>query len=518
MANPTRLQIEASFNLPKYKVELDHAGSYYTLNNDHITEVTGDILSNGNNLNGISFGTYVEPKATVKVLRRNVLNVSLSDGYESSYWIKRKIRISQAFDTSDYIPMFVGIIDSYTIDGEILTYNIIGVLEFVRNTKIYTEATYNRPIASATSASSIENPATIGYAGGTINRILWESGGRPIEQRLLVYADADAKFWYSCEQSLFNPEWTWIAGENLVDELFMLARSSGGQIYQDVNADGVAVIRFVQPLTIASREGYTSYYNFDASKYTSFSKTLSGVETVSTVRCNFKSRRLYVMQNVYEDTTPKFLRTGETKTFDLSMQLPVYEYGVIDAGSVKAFAGHNNTAVTLSVTVTHKTAAKVSLSIYNNIGYPVTINSIVIKGRPLAVQEEGMVTYGSDIPVQDLEDNPYIQSYSHAMRLCRMVYDFYSEYRPTITLRGCIYDTDRYVGEVVQVANNDNVYYNGATFVQDVGYYRIISINHANTGSSMDITLVSLADLPQRPLMYIVDETYINTDVRLISY
>lgn len=516
MTEPTRLQIEASFNEPKYRVELDWGGTYYQVPDDHVIDISGNVRSSGSSFNGLSFGTYVEPSASVTVFRRLVMPLNVA--YDNTGWIKRKVRISQAFATSLYVPVFIGVIEQIDISGEEITFNIVGLLEYVRDTKLYTAATYNRPIATRTTTISIEDPTVGGYAAGTINRILWEAGGRPLEQ---ITTYTSALFYYSCEQSIFSPQWTWIAGENLVDELFMLARSSGGQIYEEVatvGGVGVPVIRYIQPLTIADTSTYGSIYNFDSSKYEGFRKTYSSVEKVSTVRCNFTQRRLYVMQDVYSDTTPRMLRVGEVREFDLEMQLPVFEYETINSKVIKAYTNHNNRAVTLPVSVVRQNASRVTISVTNNTGYLATVNGIVIRGRPLAVEEEGLVTYGSGTPVQDIEDNPYIQSYGHALRLTRMVYDFYSQYRPIITLTDSIYDPDRYVGEIVQVFNEDNVVYDGTSFVQDTGFYRIIGITHNDTGASMDIELVSIAGLPDRQDMYIVDTVYSGSDTRLISY
>lgn len=521
MANPTRTQIEAAFNIPKYKVELEWSGTFYTVPDDHVVEISGNIRSSGSNFNGLSFGTYVEPSASVTLFRRYVISADALRSYDNTGWLKRKVRISQSFDTSDYIPIFIGVIEGFEINGEELTFNIVGILEYVRDVKLYTGATYNRPIASRTDAASIENPATLGYRAGTINRILWEAGGRPLEQRGVNYSDTDATFWYSLEQSLFSPQWTWIAGENLVDELFLLARSSGGQIYETVynaGGTGVPVIRYVQPLTLADSSFYASFYNFGADKYSGFKKTYSGVEKVSTVRCSFTQRRLYRMQEVYKDDTARFIRAGEVKEYDLEMQLPVFEYETINSNVIKAFTNHNNRTVTLPVTVIRQNASRVTISVNNTSGYPATINSIFLRGRPLAVEEEGLVSYGSGTPVQDIEDNPYIQTYGHALRLTRMVHDFYSSYRPIITLTDSIYDPDRYVGEIVQCANDDNVIYSGGSFIQDTGLYRIIGITHSNTGANMDIELVSIAGLPDRNDMYIVNTVYASGDTRLISY
>jgi hypothetical protein len=521
MAAPTRPQIESTVVLPHYKVEIELEGVYYTIDTDDISDISGDIRSTGSTVNGLAFGTYTEPSGQVAIYRRAVLDTgSATLAYDDTAWILHRMRISQAFDTSDYVPIFVGVIQSFDVDDMLITFRLISVLEYVRNTKIYTGATKNRPIATKTTISSEEDPTQPGYTAGTINRILWEAGGRPFAQ----YTDvtfSDAVFWYDCEQSIFAPQYTWLSGENLVEELFTLARSSGGQIFQEVRSiagEGVPVIRYVQPLTLADLSTYASVYNFSADTYGSFRKTTSGMEVASLIKSTFTQRREYVLQEIYNDSTPKNLRAGETKEYDFETQLPVFSYEAITAANFRASRNHDNRLVDVSFTVVRQTATRITVEFENTESYPITIHEVKIKGVPLAVEEEGIVTYGSGEPVLELEDNPYIQSYGHALRLCRMVYDFYSQYRPIITLSNAIYDPDRFIGEIVQCINNDTDVWNGIMWVDNTVYYRIIGIRHSNAGATMEFTLVPIDNIPNRQDMYIVDETYISTDVRLLSY
>ncbi len=66
MANPTRPQIEATFALPKYKVEiLNHAGVWFTILNARVAAISGNTDSTSNANNGLAFGTPADPAASV---------------------------------------------------------------------------------------------------------------------------------------------------------------------------------------------------------------------------------------------------------------------------------------------------------------------------------------------------------------------------------------------------------------------------------------------------------------------
>jgi len=124
MTLPTRAQITRSFNQPKYRVEMEWNGVFYQVPDDHVVEISGSMISNGNIQNGLSFGSYVEPSASVTVFRRFVIHPSVGNGYDHALWINKRVRIYQAFETSAYKPIFVGVISSYSINGEELTYDI----------------------------------------------------------------------------------------------------------------------------------------------------------------------------------------------------------------------------------------------------------------------------------------------------------------------------------------------------------------------------------------------------------
>lgn len=107
-----------------------------------------------------------------------------------------------------------------TIDE--LTFTCEGFAALLRNTKAYSPAFHRRPIATKTTAASVEDPDEPAYQAGPINWLLWQAGGRPVEQDSNPTYVSEASFWYSCDHALLAPDWTWIAGENAWDEALKL--------------------------------------------------------------------------------------------------------------------------------------------------------------------------------------------------------------------------------------------------------------------------------------------------------
>src|SRR5262249_45006677 len=133
----------------------------------------------------------------------------------------------------------------------------VGASAFAQPTKAYSGLFVLRALFTKTSASSIEDPANGSYAAGVGNYGLWQAGGRPYEQS---GSYPSASFYYSCDQAVLCPPFSWLAGEDAWAELQKLAQAAGGQLYQ--NTLGTVVYR--QPLAIVAN---TPTYPFDESVY-----------------------------------------------------------------------------------------------------------------------------------------------------------------------------------------------------------------------------------------------------------
>lgn len=512
MPAPTRPQIEANYNLPKFKVEVFTPASVWVeLTNALITSISGSVDST-TSVNAMSFGSPSEPRATLEIEDyAPYLIYKLS----SPIWINRQIRISFGFDTSDYVPAFYGIIKTISKSNEMVQLTLGGVEEFIRKIKLTSPIYFRKPAATKTTIASIEDPANFSYAAGAINYALWNAGGRPYEQKDINYfeVEADWRFWYSLEQSIITPEYIWFSGDNTLDELYTLARATGGQLYQGVNG----VYHYSQPLSFGDVSGYGGvYFTFTDDFFDGYEENIAATELVGTVKLTFSQRFIQPDEIIIEDKVRRLFTPSESNVIELSPSAPIWSYnGIIPydpvtaQNTIKAVL-LTNEAVTPTIGAVVYDSTKISLGIINpSATTSMLIHSITITGRTLKVGEDMTVSYGSELPVVIIENNPYIQNKDHATRLARMIFDFYNDPKPIITLNNVIYDPDRFVGELVKL---------NSMFRNDGAVYRIIKLSHENIGTSMSVSLVDVSNLPTRANMFIIGTAYSAGDTRQLSY
>lgn len=521
MAAPTRAQITGSSGhiKPLYKVDWLDGTTWRTLQDEHIVSVNGAIQSTGNIDNGLAFGSQTNPSASITCTRETDTAFG-GDPIGHDDMLLQKMRIRFAWDTSDYLVVFKGVVNNIEYQNDIVTFNLVGLLEYARTTKLYTPVYYAKPIATATTLTSIENPATGGYNAGLMNRILWEAGGRPYEQEGVTYTEgvAGCKFFYSLQQSTATPDWSWVGGEDLIDELYALARAGGGQLYQDTSG----VIRFANQLSFGDATGYSVHFVYNDSMYASYSATRNSVEYVQKVTATYTERQLDATQEIFSDTSPKILMPSQTKEFIFEPQLPIYEYidVAVDtfASNLKATYITGNAQVNLTINSVTTSATRITASITNSAAIPVLIHSVKINGRPLGAVEDKTISVGSGTPERILESNTYVQSEPHAKMLCQMIYDFYIGANPIVTLQDALYDPDRYVGELVQIHSTWNQIWNGSAYIDNNNLHRIIGIAHDNTGQKMTLTLVDVTGVPNFSDMFIIGTVYAGADVNSLGY
>lgn len=516
MANPTRLQIEATFAKPTFRIEvltptLDP--EWLIVNGARVITASGESAST-DNTNGVAFGSPSTTSATIQLEDYAIVGYN---AFSHPSWIGENMRVSFGFDTSDFVIMYQGPIISIDKDNETVTIQLGSALNYLKDTKIHTPVYYRKPAATRTTAISVEDPEDVNFVGGMINMAFWYSGGRPYEQKDTVYTetDPDWKFWYSCEQSLITPDFSWFSGENLQDEVFNITRATGGQLYQDMRG----VIRYVQPLSFGDTTNYLTHYRFTETVYDGYAEHIDAKERVGRISLTYTPRRIEPEQQILEDTTPRFFAPNETKDIELTPNNPIWDYiGLIPNNTITAVntmqaSLFDGRSITPGVNDITKNAQQVIISIWNSDLYsPMLLSSITIKGQPLGVTEDQTVVYGTDIPERQIENNPYVQNQAHAERLARMIYDFYVEGKPIITLSNCIFDPDRYVGEIVQLTSQYNLTYDTNAL------YRIIRIAHQDLGTTMQVELVHVSNLPNRGQMLIIGQTYSDSDIKYLSY
>lgn len=508
MASPSRAQITANVALPTYSVEIDQGSGYVTISGAEVLSISTKLQTTNNIDNGFAFGTIATAGTTI----------TINDSVVLSSWQLAKIRINYGFDTSDKVVAFEGVITKRQRQSRLYQYECSGFDFLIERTKIYTDIFYRRPIATNTTALSIEDPDDGSYRAGLLNTIMWRSGGRPYEQPALS-TDPDFKFWYSFDESIVKPRWSWISGENAWEEAYRLVRAAGGQLYQDV--DGV--IYYQQPLTFGYVTSGATLYEFTSNTFETIQEDASTVENVNTIKASFIERVLQPMQKVYDSSTPYLIPDASIEfPTVLEMQYPVYAYGnninstdiISSKEPIKAVYLDGRDATDdytdLTVAVDTNEAQRLTLLFDNQTGEPVVLTKIVIPGRPITAGSEGIASYtnGTGAELQ-MEDNLYIQSYAQAYRLVRMIYDFYHTNRALITLGNVGYDPDRYLGEVVEITFSE--------WSLSHTRHRIIALEYMN-GSLMNVTLAPIAGLVTREDVFIVGTTYNNGDLKQVSY
>jgi hypothetical protein len=508
MTMPTATQIEAPVALPTYKVELYLSGVWTDVSAD-IVDVDGDYTLTGSSDDGVGFGLAPAPTQRVTFAREALTRA----------WDNTPVRISLGFAGTNPVH-FVGLIDAveqHELGGE---WRASGYQELIRAApEIRSPLLYRRPIFTATSASSLENPDSAGWAGGLGNLILWRAGGRPYEQSATY---PTALFYYSTQTAIMAPEWTWVNGGDAAGVLDELCRAAGGVIYQDREG----VIRYQEPMTYASGTP-AIHYTDDVSAASSATRVASSLaqygtirrsaqtrrQVVDQVRCAFTARRLQGVQRVYQDATPRLIEPGAGVTLALDLSLPVYRVSRVEATAYTLRSTRAVMSSELTVTVASFTAQQIIVLFVNTLTEAIGISEIAAYAMPLVAMEEGTASYGTPGTrprSATVPDSAYIQTKSHADRLCRMYYDWYSSARPVVELGGCGYDPRRVLGEIVSLTNDPL----DLTAVS----HRVIGYTVSRTGVAMDLRLVSVAGLPTEADFFVLGTTYADGAVRQLVY
>ena len=470
-----------------YDVEQKASGSWAAIADSAIRSVETTGETSGSEDNPAGFGDQAIQHATITMLRS-----------AATFALPRTpVRITFT-RTATSAKSFTGFVQSYGGDLDTVRLECQSVIEDLpnRTKNLYSPLYYRRPPATKTTASSVEDPAGGGYAAGLINWILWQAGGRPYEQAG-SYPTAD--FYYSLEQAIRAPDWSWIAGEDGWSECLRLARAVGGQLYQ--GADGV--IYYKQPLTMIG----TAAYTFTSSVYADIEEEGRTGEYAATITCSYTPRFLYPTQEVINDTTYRVVEAGASLTIDLEPRWPLYSV-VLDGGTLKDkniiatfFDGqlasyHATTGFTVVTTVY---AMRITIVVTNNSSRNMQISKITILGVPVAAGETGTVTVGSGKPTKQLEDNIFVQNGAHAKALASMALSFYGAARTIRAVKDCPYDPDRVVGETVGLTASQ-LSLSGAAHV-------ITRIETGDTGARATYQMLDVTGLPALADYWLVKST-----------
>lgn len=498
MAAPTRAQIESYHPLPKYRIAVHNGSTFVDIPDSEILSISGTNETINNRENALTFGDAVITELTFTAIDTVSIPVN---------WLRAAIWVYLTFDTADDMPAFYGYIVKRQRSKNVYTFTCEGILQVrINDIKLHTELFYRKPIATKTTISSIENPDDANYVGGLINEVFWRSGGRPLAQSGTYPGNM---WYYECDNALLTPEWAWIAGENVPDELYRLARAGGGQIYQ-TNRN---VIKYVQPFRFNLGSTFVIRDNY----YGTYTESESALNYVATVRVPYTPRVIESEQIVYDDTTPRLIGPLGNIALEASPQQPIYQWDsrlntvstITNSGIITAY-DPMNLPITPNLTIQNLDAQRVKFVITNPVNRPIVVTKIQFAGQPLVAGEQQTSIYNAgNTPELNVEDNPYIQSKPYAEQLARMVYDYHANIKPIITVDDCIYDPDRYVGETVTFIS---------TFYNVSGLYRIIGLRHDLTGVKTQLSLVSVSGIVNQNDVFVVGSSYSAGDTRRVSY
>lgn len=504
MTMPTAAQIEAAVAQPTYSVELYVGGSWVDVSDD-VVSVDGDYSISAASSDGIGFGIADAPTQTI-VYSREQIGVAERD---------TPIRVKLGFEGTNPTH-FLGTISAVDEDETGGSWTATGFADLITAApEIRTALLYRRPIFTATTATSNETAAG---GAGLGNIVLWGAGGRPLEQSATY---SSALFYYSTETAIMAPEWTWANGGDAASLLDELCRAAGGVLYQDE----AGVVRYQEPFSYGAGSSVV-HYTDDASAASAATRVASNLaqyadmrrswdargSVVDVVRCAYVARRLQGVQQIYRDTTPRLIEASSSVTITLDLTLPCYRVSAVKAVGYTLRSARAVTAAELTVSIGTTYAQQVSVTIANTLTETVGVSEITLNGQPLVAMEEGTTSYGTAGTrprSYAVPDSVFIQSKSHADRLCRMYHDWYSAPRPPVTFTAG-YDPRIEAGDVITVTNS--------VLGISAEQYRIASKSPGNTGIQMEIVASPLTGLPVSSDFFVLGTTYGDSDQRQVSY
>lgn len=479
-------------------------GAGYVDISAYVLAIDGD-FSTQNAGNGIGFGDSSQAACTITI-DPNATGTPLS--LTTLALVPIKVQFTVDANTAYG---GAGVIVDWQQTQDTIELHLTGFQKLISTVRVYSPLFYRRPIATATTGSSIEDPTSGSYAGGALNFVLWSAGGRPYEQSGTY---PTATFYYSLSQAPIAPKYSWVAGEDGWAEALRLVVAAGGQLYQ--RPDGV--IQYTSALSLA---GGSSVFALDIDSFGSISRKGSAADVVAAFTCEFVPRFPAGLQAIVSDTAPRVVAVGQTLTIELVPQYPIVQGSLETAGGggtqllaeAISATSYDGTQIVQGSGYTHTltvTAQRIVLTITNAGTLPFTIERITLRGVPLVPGEAGTVTIGSGNPTQTIAQSAYIQSRSHAQRLARMALAFYSVPRPIITASGVLYNPTLQIGMA------------GTLTVSEWGLssapVAILGMQHSETGATVDLDLVETSGLPAMNSYFKVSASSQSGLTKLIGY
>jgi hypothetical protein len=514
---PTPAQIEKDVALPTFTVEILPGTAWVDVSAD-VVEVSGDYRVSAGTGDGIGFGLAENPTQRIRIA---------PEAYDYD-WDRVPVRISLGFEDDNALH-FLGLIEARSESDPAGEWEAIGYQELIRTAgELRTPLYKRRPVFTATTASSIEDPEDVAYSAGLGNHILWHAGGRPLEQSGTY---PDPLFYYSCQQAILAPEYTWLNGGDPASALDELCRVAGGVVYQDQ----AGVVRYVEPFQLATGATVLHYTDAegaadeatriadDLRQYGSIRRTARGRRTApDVVRASFIERSAQTTQVVYQTDAPRVtdqeeptIGPSDTAFVTVDLDRPCLE--VSEARVVVGVLGTPDEAdeADYTVLVTLLAAQRAVIAVENTGSDTLVLYRVELRGRPLVAADEVTVSYADTVLLPryrelTIPDSVYLATRGHAERLTHLYWDLYHEVRPVVELGGCGFDPTLELNAGVLLTN--------ARLGITAAEYRVIGIRAGRTGVSMDLTLAPTAGLPQDADFFILGTTYSGGDTRQLSY
>lgn len=464
-----------------------------------------------------------------------------------------------------YKTTFAGILKTRAESFTELTFQAAGFLDILNLKKISTPLLRWSPVATKIPDSlgtaqqnlallNTQNPAN--YRVGVINSILWEIGGRPYKYKNVYdqnLAQPKPKFYFDCDASLMNPEWIWFNYDNLLNDLELLCRASGGVLFQ--NTQGIVQYQNVYGIRAGTQ------INLKDSDYSSLSFGESRLEPYSRLMMTFTPRFLSGSQEVFSDTLDEILVGPQVVSKVIEFQKPVaYLLNKTVSGQLAdTLVSTQYQKTTELVQATSPSLSKVpvyfridpyvdwylpkytfagTLGVFNEgrdtnrlpsqsakiymtqsgvySDYTIFLNNLKLFGR--ALEPSKTQNYIADISSSGvysgfrelkLNDNPYVQSYQEAERYVTIAQYLIANPRDVITLEGVSSAKSLELGSLINLSS---------TLMQVSGLYKVTGLRYDNSGSSAQVTLISAGDLIQRSSVYIVGSGYASSETKYLGF
>lgn len=530
---------------------------------------------------GVTLGRIAPPQATL-VLVKQAFNVFINRQYN---WRLANVLVMYSVNNLDYYPAFAGFLESRQESATAVSFQASGYLKYLEYYRHLTPLWENKPVATIipdpptpysqavwANLNSLQDPTTLsGSLTGTINTILWLSGGRPYKYKQ-YFEDIQQypRFYFDCDPSIMTPRFTWLNQEDVTDDITSLCVAGGGQITQ--SADGV--VKFVNALSYTNN---VVNLTLTDSMFTDMSVDDEAAVTFGKVIITFSPRYLGANKALVNLSLGKYLPYGEEYEHEVEFSQPVsrltnntyYGSGISFAASggyfgidefitsrdfVKAVDYNGETAsvslkvprvrtvaypkykwvwdsITASGTwtliedVTKTPGQFMKILVRNDdIGRSLYLSKLVLYGIPLVAGEQQ--TIKQDIPLTfsglvtnniipsgfkevRMADNAYVQSKDHAMRLLNVVKYLSKKPRPVHRFSNLVYNPTLKLADVISVNSN---------FYQVQGNFKIVEISITNTGARMNLACVDVTDLYTRDQFFVIGQPYEVSDRKLLSW